>query len=343
MGPYPPYPPQYPPPPGQPPWYPPAPPPPRPNRRPLIIALSSILAVALVIGVVAAVVLIRAGNAARPADTVRAYLDALARGDAQAALALSDAQPASTTFLSDEVLKKQIERWPITGIEVTDQPGAQGFAMIKAKAEFGGKPSETEVVVRKRGGEWKLDSATLNVVVSKYSDKSPEHTLTLFGQPIGDVDNVYVFPGYLEFGSSNPYLGVQVPPLLLDGLRMGDLQTLTSPRFAINDAGRAAVDRAIETWLSACVKNPEANYRCVELTTDPPMNRATARIRGPVDVSGLTQTLRSGSFGVDVSGEVRYTIAADTADGRPTTYNTTGPIGTTVDLSRDPPAVGALR
>ncbi len=308
------------------------------------------VSVLTVIGIVVALALGRGSSseAGSAADVVRDYLDALAKGDAAAALALSAAEPASKTFLTDEVLDKQIAKWPITNIAVTDDPGSSqgGFAMVKTSADFGGKPSETELVVRKRDGVWKLDSAALNVTVaSKHADKGPASTLTLFGEPVGrdGTTNVYVFPGYLGFGSSNPYFGVSVPPLLLDGLQGGDSAKYADIKYAVNDNGRAAVNKAVETWLSACLSAPERNYNCVDITTNTPMDRATARIEGPVDVSRLTQTLIPLSLSVTVAGEVHYTIAATTTDGRATTYDTKGPVNTTVDLSRQPPAVGPMR
>ncbi|MGE5694739.1 MAG: hypothetical protein ACM4D3_05730, partial [Candidatus Sericytochromatia bacterium] len=62
----------------------------------------------------------RGGKADTPADAVRGYLEALARGDAEAALSYASDQPASKEFLTDEILQKQIDKWPISDIQILD-------------------------------------------------------------------------------------------------------------------------------------------------------------------------------------------------------------------------------
>lgn len=52
------------------------------------------------------------GNAGSAADAVKGYLEALARGDADGALAYSNDQPASKDFLTADVLKNRSPNGP---------------------------------------------------------------------------------------------------------------------------------------------------------------------------------------------------------------------------------------
>ena len=51
-------------------------------------------------------------------DAVKRYLEALARGDAETALSYGIDQPATSEFLTSEILKKQVAQWPIRNIRI---------------------------------------------------------------------------------------------------------------------------------------------------------------------------------------------------------------------------------
>ena len=120
-----------PPPPGFGPPGPPGPfgPPPQRNRKPLIITLGAGAAVLVVIIIVLVITL--AGALGRRGGVGRRRGEGLPGGAGQAVtpkprLAYSDDQPASKEFLTDDVLKKQIAKWPITNIRILndDSSGA---------------------------------------------------------------------------------------------------------------------------------------------------------------------------------------------------------------------------
>ena len=98
------------------------------NRKPLIIGLSVAAAVVVVVVVVAAIVTFSGSGASGSAgDAVKGYLEALSRGDAAAALSYSTDQPASKDLLSDDILKKQIARWPISDVKILDDNSRAQF------------------------------------------------------------------------------------------------------------------------------------------------------------------------------------------------------------------------
>jgi hypothetical protein len=129
------------------------------NRKPLIITLSVVAAVVVVIIVVAAIVTFSgSGGSGNAGDAVKGYLDALSRGDAAAALSYSTDQPASKDLLSDEILKKQIARWPISDVKILDDNSAHsfGFAQVHVVAKFGGNTSDVTMSISAPRGDRRL-------------------------------------------------------------------------------------------------------------------------------------------------------------------------------------------
>lgn len=360
-GPHPPvYPPQPPPyagggPPAFPPAaYPPSGPwgPPPKRRKPLVITLMAGAAVFVIVGVVMAIVLLT-GNGTNPkrggngtaGDVVKAYLEALAKGDADTALDLSAGKPASNEFLTKEMLKQQIDHWPIKNIAILDdsskvEPG--DLAIVKAAADFGGNHSEGQIQVKKSDGVWKMVSSAINVSgLAPGVQGDAAKTLTILGKPFGEGQHAYVFPGYLGIKSVR-YVDVDAKPALLESL-MGDNPVLINAPISVNDAGHQAVTAALETWLNGCLTAPDRYYKCADMQRDTPINPSTARITGPIDFSGLTENLMPMSLSVLTTGIAHYNVTAQTPSGTPTSSNDTVSFTMAVNLAKEPPAVGPLR
>lgn len=242
--------------PGQ--WSPtPAPDPQR--RKALWITLAAGAAVVVVVAIVLVVTLAGGGpgqgGAASAGDAVKGYLQALARGDAEAALSYGADQPANKQFLTNEILKKQITQWPISNIRIlSDDSGNGGLGMgrVHVVANFGDKNSDTTVYVKKDHGGWKLDTAAIKLDGQHFttSGNAAAKTLTFFGKPVAD-STVYVFPGWIDVGSTNPYLSVSAKPLLLDQLSLMGGSWMT-PEIALTDKGKTAVTDQFNAAMDQC-------------------------------------------------------------------------------------------
>lgn len=246
---------------GAPPTYGPGPfgPPPRRNRKPLFITLGAGAAVLIVVGIVLVITLAggnTSGGAGTATDTVKGYLEALSRGDAEAALSYSDDQPGSKDFLTSDVLKKQIAKWPITNIRILsdDSSGSSlGTGRVHVAANFGDKVSDANLRVKRNNKRWYLESAAIKLQPTPgATSNAADRTLTIFGKPVGD-NTTYVFPGYVDIGSNNPYLGVKAKPLLLDSLT--SYTPWLQAEYTFNDAGSKAVTDALTSAFAACQKS----------------------------------------------------------------------------------------
>lgn len=318
------------------------------------LTLLAAAAVLLIIGVVVAAVFAfgsktsRGGSAAGSAsDAVKNYLEALSKGDAETALALGAAQPGSTKFLTSEALKRQIETWPITNIRILNDTSAKepgDFALVNVAADFGPNHSEAEIPVTKTDDGWKLKSATINMItMSGILKGGPAASLSMLGSPIGTDSNLYVFPGFLDLKSTVPYVDVSSKPLLLESMLAGDVAQPLEFDLKVNEAGHKAVNEALEKWITGCLSDPASQYNCPAHTFDTPINRSTARIVGPIDLSGVTQTEMPMSMSIMTTGNATYQFTAQTTAGQNATFNSKLVVATSVDLSKVPAVVGPIR
>lgn len=315
--------------------------PPQPrNRKPLIIGLSVGGALLLVIIVVVSIVAFSGGDEKSTAGAaVKGYLEALAKGDAAKALSFSNDKPANTEFLTNDILKKQIAKWPITDIKILSDDGSYGFGRVHVSAKFGDKVSDEEITVKKSGKEWMIEHAAIkmdpkNAILNNEAMK----TLTVFGKPIGDTP-VYVFPGWVEMGSENPNLSADPKkPFLLKELYMGDAY-LSDVEFSLSSKGEKAVSKAISNKLAQCTASTSLRPPdCPQRVYKYELVDGTASW-GTADSSKLKVEVRAYTLEASITGEVVFPLTARTRDGDTWTGTDTESVYGKADLSQDPPTV----
>lgn len=234
---------------------------PRRNRKALLVTIGAGVAVLLVIVVVGVVALSGGGGSGGSSDsagaTVEGYLEALAKGDAEAALSFGADQPASKELLTDEILKQQIEKMPISNIRILgdDSGNDIGMGTVHVTANFGDQVSDATFMMKKSGGKWKLDSAAVRLDFSKTGVSKATGTLTAFGKPVG-TSVVYLFPGFIEWGSNNKNLKVEGKPLLLDSMAsfLG-VSSAGAPKFALSDSAHDDIVGQAKSLLDECARS----------------------------------------------------------------------------------------
>ncbi|BBX36053.1 hypothetical protein MMAG44476_03262 [Mycolicibacterium mageritense DSM 44476 = CIP 104973] len=230
------------------------------RNKALIVTLIAGAAVLLVIVVVVAFVLIGrggGGSSDSAGAAVQGYLEALANGDAEAALSYGADQPASKELLTDEILKQQIEKAPISNIRILgdDSKNAIGMGQVHVTANFGDQVSDATLMLKKHDGKWKLDSAAVRLDYTTQSTISKgAETLTAFGKPVG-TSVVYMFPGFVDWGSNNSNLKVDGKPLLLDAMATYSSSFTTMPKFELSDSAHSSIVAAIKTILDDCARS----------------------------------------------------------------------------------------
>lgn len=322
----------------------PPPQPPRRTNKALIIGLSA-AAVVVVVVIVAVVVAVSGGSGAAgtPQDAVKGYLEALARGDASAALSFGKDQPGTTELLTDDILSQQIAKQPITDIRILDGESAApvgGYARVHVSAKFGATVSDTTLMVQKGEDGWKLDRAAIKVDTHVLSGANRAMaTLTIFGKPTSSP--VYVFPGYLEVASSNPNLTVTAKTPLLDGLALADSgMSLSDAQFALSGEAEKSIMGELAEALNKCTQsNLLSPPGCPMRMKDVSLVEGTAKWGPFNDLGQVRLMFNQYDMSAKLIGTVKGPFSAQTRFGGMRDGNVTGLINGNADLSSNPPTV----
>jgi hypothetical protein len=290
-------------------------------------------------GVTAGVLLASGSSGAEPDKVALSYLTALSKGDAATALKAGPA-PASTTFLTNEILAKQQAKAKIGNIKTGKVETRDDQARVPVTYTFGIKEVDDYLYLRKSGGKW-LMAATVNEVDG--SDVNDIPGLTLFGKPVPN-GKFEVFPGPLEFGSGNANIAVDDQ----DAADFSDMPgNSSSPVLdaTLSPAGKQKAIAAVTAKLSACAK-----VKSTEPTTCPQKIYDFEAVNGTATwkiTSNLAQALKpdldtsGGQLSVHVSGEIDWSVTyrAKDFDNKATTRHDTDSsyIDADVDLSKSPP------
>ncbi|RDH75281.1 DUF4878 domain-containing protein [Mycolicibacterium moriokaense] len=341
------------PPPG---WQPPqsdfANPTPPKSRKKLLIALAAVVLVAAVAFVGYRVTTgegiagIGATPQLSPSETVQQYLDALAAGDAEKALSFGASQPASTDLLTDKILAEQNAEMPVRNIRILDEDNSGemiGSARVHVAVNFGDVVDDVELPLKKDSeGVWKLENAAVKIDPPPGADSMDAlDTVTLFDQNF-DKGSLYVFPGYLDVGSTNDYLEVTTEPVLLQGLGAYSSSYL-NPKIALNDDGRQAIEDQLAEAFANCQRSSQL---------DPPGCPTRVSAYDSRDAIDGTVSWGKADFGgikigdvspfdmsVIISGQATMTLSFQTTDGgtRSGTVNTY--VNAEADITTTPPTL----
>lgn len=315
---------------------------PRTNNRLIIAIIGAVVLVVVVVVVIA--IAASGGSGSGSDDTPRAaaqgYLEALARGDAAAALDYGKDQPGSKDLLTDDVLKKQIAKMPITDIQILDDGSPIGdMAMVHVSARFGDQVSDARLTLH-HGDGWKLDTATVKIDLSMMgSTNKALKEVTVFGKP---ADNpVYVFPGWVDYASGNANLEVTAKSPLL-----GDLNSYSNGyvgaglEVKLSTAGNDAIMSALKSDLAKCTaSNLLAPPGCPLKVQPYGLVDGTARWGSMGDLSDVKVLFNPYDMSATLIGSVKTNFTAQDTRGRLSDGSITGFISGEADVSTNPPTL----
>lgn len=327
--------------------------PPRRNKKALLITAGATAAVLLVVAIVVGVVSFSGGGAgdisahgaSSPTDAVKGYLDALSKGDANAALAFGSDQPASKEFLTDDILKQQIAKWPITNVRVLSANETGDMAQVHVVANFGEQTSDQTLLVKKQDGGWKLSTAAakLNLAASTLTANPvtgqplAAPPISLFGKPISSGSTVYVLPGWLDLGSANKYISVTaLRPVLLDSLVTQGAAMPSPVQVQLSEAGSAAAKKAVADAVAECAKSTALSPPgCPQNVPNPSLADGTAHWEAP-NLDNLQYSFMSYDMTLRVLGTSEWKLTANSTDGTPMQGAPLIPLMGEIDMTQDP-------
>ena len=188
------------------------------------------------------------GKAKSQPAAVKAYLSAVAEGDAKKALSLAAVQPLDKDFLTDEMLEESAETAKITNIKVSDVAN-EYTSSVPATFQLGDQTVTENFSVTKSGDDWKM--AEVGSTMDFTNMRKNTLPLMLNGKQV-EVDKVTLFPGAytLSTGSDNITYGT-TGQLTVKGasdyLSTSDLTPTLSPE------GEKAFVAAVKASAAACL------------------------------------------------------------------------------------------
>jgi len=224
------------------------------------------IAVVVVLLVVGGIVGVNLGNAAfAPENSVRAYLDALKRGDAAAALELSGAETTEAdVLLTDEVYAEVDGRISRYRIEETVVEG--DTATVTATITQAGEDYEQEFTLTKSGkaavlfDTWSLDAPELATVSATVD--APEGTVTtVAGVDVSAAEpgedgalTLRALPGSYEVAvTETDWYSAEAQTATVVGFGEKASPEAVDLTVALTDTGREAATDAVDAFLDQCV------------------------------------------------------------------------------------------
>lgn len=274
---------------------------------------------------------------ASAAETVVAYLEALGRGDAAAALSYSKSQPPDSSLLTDKVLRTQIDAMPISDIQVVGESEGQkvgaGTVNMQLTAKLGEVSSDVTMGVTKVGDEWKVDHAFNELHIADHT--AAVATMSILGKKITQRQTLYIFPGSLELVTSNEYIDVTFASPL-----PGQTPVTFRPEVELNDKGEAAALEAVANAYAKCEGSKLlAPPGCLTKITDPEVVEGTV-LWGEAYLGAVAVTdFNDQRMFATVDGEVTIPISGQLRSGELFERTAADQLFENVDLKTSPPTL----
>ncbi|MFJ2369104.1 hypothetical protein [Microbacterium sp. NPDC087665] len=243
-----------------------------PNKKLPTGALIGVIAGGIIAALVLAAVIIiplanRGGGASgdssapessTPEEFVEGYLNAVAEGDADAAITYLDTSSYSTDLLTDEVLKSSLELGPIDDIEVGEATaGDYTHVIVPATFTIGGEEvtREFEMYQSEYNGDITMYNGAARVANFGFGDIG----LTVNGVEV--PDDALVFPGTYELNTALEEFTIEGETTLVFADEKSE-EALLYLRPELSDAGVAAYRELVTTSLRECLAMKTLSTPC---------------------------------------------------------------------------------
>lgn len=188
-----------------------------------------------------------AGDMSTPEGAVKAFMDALVAGDAEALLDTLQEPPRDDTFITDEVLKASAAKKALTDVEVT--PPAEKYGPVMVSYKVNGKQSKDKLTVYKGSGDDYRVSLHLSGT-GLYQAKPVEVGMKLNGVAVTDT-TAYLLPGVYDVTTDNPWYAYDAKTITVTSWSSG---TSNPIKPALSADADAKIKTATKAQLAACMK-----------------------------------------------------------------------------------------
>lgn len=216
------------------------------------------------------------GKAAISAAPER-YFQAIADGDAAAALDQLAAKPSSTALLTDDVLAASKKAAPISGITTTIESSSTDQAQVTVVYQMGGKEVEQTLTVQKIDGTWKVEEGTTTVDLTTAGTGSLP--LELNGSPVEAPSQVVLFPGSYTLTTPTPYVVLSDNTFEITDIGSVEASAVTT---TLTDDGVTAFQTAVRGSVDACVAATTIAMDCAWLPMGTTLGNGTELVDGTV-------------------------------------------------------------
>ncbi|MGV8848953.1 MAG: hypothetical protein ACOH16_05340 [Propionibacteriaceae bacterium] len=257
----------------------------------LALALAMVLASAALVsqtGRLGLTLSVLTGQVPTSADAVvHAYLSAISRGDATKARTYLSAPQTDTLLLTDAVLKRSIDRSPVTVLHVANSSSSlDGTERVAARYTIGTQEVTTTFTTGFSEGQWWISDDPGRIGLG--SIRATGIPLFINGEEIpANIDSLPAFPGTYELSTANPYVAFAAPSTIV--VRSPDeAPVIGAVRLQLTEAGRQAAYAATRSAAAACVAKHE------------------------LQPDGCPQNIAANPNEPTVAGTVTYTILSET-------------------------------
>lgn len=278
------------------------------------------------------------------ADSVKAYLTAVSKGDAKTALGYLEGVP-DKKLLTDEVLKASDKLGGVSHISVAKGSESKYSGSVRATFEVGDRSVSTTYEVYKVKDTWKI----ANCVTPISLDALRGLDATFNGVSADGITDAYVFPGSYEIELNSKYFSIDGDSTFTIA-SSDDASELYDVSTKLNDAGVSEFRSLVRSAVESCVALKTLSTPCGMDITGIDLSGATA-VEGTVtrtltaDGSAALDTLEPESNGssptvVSAYDSIPVDMSLQGSDGQTYTVTFGGYLDTpTVDFGKADPQV----
>lgn len=245
------------------------------RRRGWRLALAALLS-AVLAGALGLTAVNRHAARSSPESVARSYFQALADGDAPAALALA-ANPPRGPWLTSVVLRQQLRLAPLADISVrqANRLGSKATVEVRYRLLFGSGARSVIDTARltRRGSSWWMSRVASQVRVTAASPGADR--VRLAGRKL-PAATVTLFPGALPLAANPPGLQVRDAGSTSGAgdqlmVRLADTQLLAKVAVSMSAALRAQLEQAVDRLLAGCLQSGSNDPLCPVPDSDRPV------------------------------------------------------------------------